>query len=385
MSALRCPLGEAAVTSPREPAVVGPDGTVSYGELDQYVTATAQNLVRAGCRAGERVALLLPAQWHSVVLLAAAFRAGAVACLLDPDGGPAAVGYAIRALGCGRLIAPPPWPARPELTEPPRAQRHAPEELIAFMPAAAVAPGIPELPLDRDATVHAGVDGAGRPAYLVHSLGSHYYGARGANHALRISSHNRWLFNVPFHDGRSVGLVFRCLVGGAALVMSMPGEKLAAAVLRYGVTHVALDPVGLEALLADAAACRVAAGLKAIQLHGGQAVPALRRRARAAGLPVVATYDPPAVSSPVCMIRPETPPSRQDTAGQVLKYREVRVTDRGAIEVRGAALFRGYAEGDGVRRPLDAEGWFATGDRGALDADGYLAVNRPPDSLAAPG
>lgn len=43
----------------------------------------------------------------------------------------------------------------------------------------------------------------------------------------------------------------------------------------------------------------------------------------------------------------------------------------GELHARGPELFAGYL---GRPSPLDADGWFATGDLGALDADGYLTV-----------
>jgi long-chain acyl-CoA synthetase len=42
--------------------------------------------------------------------------------------------------------------------------------------------------------------------------------------------------------------------------------------------------------------------------------------------------------------------------------------------VRGETLFAGYVDRDGVRSALNADGWFATGDLGRMDADGYLTV-----------
>lgn len=48
----------------------------------------------------------------------------------------------------------------------------------------------------------------------------------------------------------------------------------------------------------------------------------------------------------------------------------------GTIELRGAAVFDGYhGESDAARRAArDADGWWPTGDSGALDADGHLYV-----------
>ena len=42
--------------------------------------------------------------------------------------------------------------------------------------------------------------------------------------------------------------------------------------------------------------------------------------------------------------------------------------------VKGQTLFSGYVEGSNIQPSVDGEGWFATGDIGALDAEGYLTV-----------
>src|SRR3712207_445663 len=73
------------------------------------------------------------------------------------------------------------------------------------------------------------------------------------------------------------------------------------------------------------------------------------------------------------------------TSGRPLPHREVAVSGGGEILVRGETLFAGYVEGDPVRRPLDADGWFHTGDLGALDENGYLGVRGRRDNLFVSG
>ena len=68
-----------------------------------------------------------------------------------------------------------------------------------------------------------------------------------------------------------------------------------------------------------------------------------------------------------------------------MAYREVTVSEDDEILVRGETLFAGYIEGEAVDRPLDADGWFCTGDLGELDASGYLRVRGRTDNLFVSG
>jgi O-succinylbenzoic acid--CoA ligase len=61
---------------------------------------------------------------------------------------------------------------------------------------------------------------------------------------------------------------------------------------------------------------------------------------------------------------------------------EVRVDDAGQVRVRGPMLLRCYDDGTD---PKDAEGWFATGDLGALDEDGRLTVHGRADDVIVTG
>ncbi|GGS00383.1 AMP-dependent synthetase [Streptomyces aureoverticillatus] len=66
---------------------------------------------------------------------------------------------------------------------------------------------------------------------------------------------------------------------------------------------------------------------------------------------------------------------RLGSVGKPLDGMEIRVADDGEIMVRGPFVCDGYVRADGGVDDLrDADGWFATGDVGRLDDDGYLWI-----------
>ncbi|MEV6146455.1 AMP-dependent synthetase/ligase [Streptomyces sp. NPDC051992] len=72
-----------------------------------------------------------------------------------------------------------------------------------------------------------------------------------------------------------------------------------------------------------------------------------------------------------------TPPlkPRLGTVGWPLPGTAVRIADDGEVLLGGGQVFQGYWDaGQGRAVPAQEGGWFATGDLGALDADGYLTI-----------
>ncbi|MFG3697368.1 AMP-dependent synthetase/ligase [Micromonospora sp. NPDC047620] len=66
---------------------------------------------------------------------------------------------------------------------------------------------------------------------------------------------------------------------------------------------------------------------------------------------------------------------RPGTVGRPNPGMELRLAADGEILVRGPLICLGYLGDDGEVEPLtDADGWFATGDVGTLDGDGYLTI-----------
>ncbi len=65
--------------------------------------------------------------------------------------------------------------------------------------------------------------------------------------------------------------------------------------------------------------------------------------------------------------------SRPGTVGRPLPGNDIRIGADGMVRVRGPGVFAGYL-GDAPGGGRDAEGFYATGDLGSLDADGFLSL-----------
>jgi long-chain acyl-CoA synthetase len=66
---------------------------------------------------------------------------------------------------------------------------------------------------------------------------------------------------------------------------------------------------------------------------------------------------------------------RAGTVGPPVADTEVKVAEDGELLVRGPLVFLGYLQEDGSIKPaVDDEGWYATGDIGEIDADGFVKI-----------
>jgi long-chain acyl-CoA synthetase len=83
-----------------------------------------------------------------------------------------------------------------------------------------------------------------------------------------------------------------------------------------------------------------------------------------------------------------TPPlgPRPGTVGRPVPGTAVRIADDGEVLVRGGIVFGAYWNNPEATGDCLQDGWFATGDLGALDADGYLTITgRTKDILVTSG
>jgi O-succinylbenzoic acid--CoA ligase len=125
---------------------------------------------------------------------------------------------------------------------------------------------------------------------------------------------------------------------------------------------------------------QLCSSLKVILLGGAPIPPVLMQQASEAGLPVYPTYGLTEMTSQVSTASPDFPHEPR-----LLPYRQIQLTDDGTVCVRGETLFLGYVTQDGIERPLDADGWFHTGDIGRIDSRGYVRVLGRKDNMFISG
>ena len=236
------------------------------------------------------------------------------------------------------------------------------------------------LAADQPATIVFTSGSSGPPKAVLHSYGNHYYSALGSNQNLPVEPGDRWLLSLPLYHVGGLGVIFRCCLGGGTIVFQDDQSALTEQIARERITHLSLVPTQFRRLLVDPDLVKMRSSLKVILLGGGPIPTALLKRAVGAGLPVVSSYGLTEMTSQVAtgsLDLPDRP--------HVLHFREVRIADDGEICVRGDTLFSGYVEGAVVRRSCDSDGWFHTGDIGAIDAAGCLSVSGRKDNMFISG
>ncbi|MFQ5852950.1 MAG: o-succinylbenzoate--CoA ligase [Candidatus Binatia bacterium] len=382
MPEIRCPLGEAAEGAGKSPAVIGPGQALSYGEVDRLVSATALRLREAGCREGERIALLLPNHWRHLILLLALFRLGAVACPLSTRIPPKGIRSLLENITCSKLVSSSSAPlagAAHKLT------LLDADALVCQDMAGHTPPIRQEIPLDQPATIIFTSGSQGKAKAVLHSYGNHFYSAKGSNMNIRLEPGDRWLLTLPLYHVGAMGILFRCLLSRATVVLPGEGEKIVQSLVRYGITHLSLVATQLYRLVRVNSDSEILRSLRAV-IVGGSAMPiALLKEACARGIPIFTSYGLTEMASQVTTTSANTPAEKQFTAGKALKYRQVHIAEDGEILVQGETLFAGYIEGDRVNLPLDQNGWFPTRDLGQLDTEGYLTVLGRKDNMFISG
>jgi O-succinylbenzoic acid--CoA ligase len=174
----------------------------------------------------------------------------------------------------------------------------------------------------------------------------------------------RWLCCLPVTHVAGLQVLVRSLTGGTEPVLAERADP--ETVASAGCAYVSLVPAQLQRLLQAGVPLT---GYSSVLLGGAAAPAGLLTAARDAGVPVVTTYGMTETCGG-CVYD-----------GVPLDGVRAEVRDDGRIWISGPVLFSGYLGGS--RAPAD--GWFRTGDLGALDAAGRLAVRGRADDVINTG
>jgi acyl-CoA synthetase (AMP-forming)/AMP-acid ligase II len=389
----------------RVQALVGDGGAITYAELDEDSRSLAARLLRAGVNKGDRVGLLMPngIEWATAAL--AVMRVGAVLVPLSTLLRPPELLAQLRIASVSHLLAVRAYRGRSYLDEM-RSFAPALLERILGGQRDAAAPSLRaiwawgELPEARVArsSVEA-LEGVVRPADdmailftsgsrgapkgVIHTHGSALRAAAASLEARCVGAGERLYIPMPFFwtGGFSSGLL-SVLVAGATLLTEStpePGETLRflereRATLFRGwpdqAARIAAHPACATTDLSSLRPASLAAVLP----------PAQRPRPGARANLFGMTES----GGPYCGARLDLdlPVEKHGSCGRPFAGVEVRIVDpesgepvaagvQGEIQIRGPNLMRGIC--GRIRSELfTADGYYATGDLGKLDAEGYL-------------
>ncbi|MFP6654032.1 MAG: AMP-binding protein [Myxococcota bacterium] len=361
-------------TAPEAPAFHDPDqGWLTRGALEANSAAHAGRLARAGLRAGDRILISAESSTDLVTSYVACLRMGLVVI-------PTNTAYSARELA--HVLAD----ARPKaaLIDDPRRATMVGEiapELRCLSPALDIEAG-PTPALEASLPQHPALlcytsGTTGQPKGAVLSHGNCLASAEGLRIAWRWTHRDRLLLALPlFHmHGLGVGLHGTLMTGASAVLFrNFRPEEILAGIATYKASLFFGVPTMYHRLVDQPGAAALAA--LRLCVSGSAALPARlhERIEKRTGQRVLERYG--MTETLMLVSNPYSKERRPGAVGWPLPGVELRLEEKsGEIQVRGANVFSGYWERpDADREAFTEDGWFRTGDLGAMDDDGYLEI-----------
>lgn len=197
--------------------------------------------------------------------------------------------------------------------------------------------------------------------------------ASGRATARRLGGEGRWLLALPASYVAGAQVVLRSVAAGEPPVLLEEHGSLGAAVAASTPAYTSLVPTQLHRMLEDVDDVAALRTLRAVLLGGGPIEPALRVRAAAAGVTVVATYGS-AETAGGCVYD-----------GVALDGVGLAVETDGRLRISGPTLFDGYDGDPALTARVLVDGWFRTEDAARIDEDGRLQVLGRLDDIVVSG
>ena len=261
------------------------------------------------CPPGSVVGLRLGGTPSSVSLLLDVMQSGRIAFPINPRFPEAYVREILDTVGCSTLLDAPAFPSS------------KPCEALRFVGGVTV----PDVLAPAVLVLTSGSSGAPKAAAL--SMANLLASARAANANMPLGRDDGWLLSLPLFHVAGLGVLFRCIESGAALIHPEPGLPLLEQVRQRGVTHVSLVATQLYRLLQEPGGAETLRNLKGILCGGSAFPPALLYHAAREGLPLCMSYGMTETAAQCCATGPGEGRDAWQTSGRPLAPDTVRIID----------------------------------------------------------
>ncbi len=369
---------------PAATAVVDGPHTLSGAELESAVDAVAGGLAARGVGHGDVVAWQMPNWWEAVVLFRACWRRGAVAAPIHHQVGSSEVERMIASLGAAVTLA---GPGMALYDQPGTIGVRVPGggfgELLGARPARDGAGRGSDI-----AVVLFTSGSTGDPKAVLHSSRGLAYKARSMVAAHGLGGDDAALMPSPL--AHVSGLLNSVLVPQTAgmpvvLMEKWDPERGVQLASEHRVSFMIGPPTLFLGMLEVGRVTERVPTLRVVSCGGMGVTPEFVDKARRGlGATVKRTYGSTEAPTITTSTVADGPDRARDTDGHPVGDGVVLVVDPGAtrrrpagqpgeVLLRGPELFVGYGDEAQTKQAV-RRGWFATGDLGVLDGEGWLTI-----------
>ena len=366
---------EEAAGRARGEALVDGERRLDWQSLRRRVATAGAHLRAGGVAPGDRVGILLGNRAEFPLAFLAAAWIGAIPVPISIREQKAGLEYILEHCAArvlvhepdlaGRVPACVPW----QLTPAELWRRSGEGEGIAATPAGE----------DETAAILYTSGTTGRPkGAMLTNLGI-VHSAMNYQYCMALDPGSRLIAAVPLSHVTGVIALLAASVRCAGALVLMPAfraQEFLALAARERMTHSLIVPAMYNLCLLEPDFARYDLAAWRIGAYGGAPMPAATIAALAERLPQLAlmnAYGATETTSPTTLMPPEDTAARRDSVGLAVPGAEIRIVDD-EIWIGGPMVVKGYWGNPAATAQEFTDGFWHSGDVGAIDADGYLSV-----------
>lgn len=224
----------------------------------------------------------------------------------------------------------------------------------------------------------------GKQKAVKHTFESLYSSANSINEIFNFLKKEIWLASLPFYRIGGFQIIVRALLSGGTICIpeEIKTEAISQSLQSFQPDYLSLVNASLKELLNtnknELQKC------KAVFVGGGPVNSRLILESIENKITLYKVYGSTETGSMVSILIPEDALNKSDSAGKPLPGVDLKIVDD-EVFVASHSLFSGYINNEVLTKAKISDGWFATGDEGFIDKDGFLFIKSRKDNLIISG